>query len=286
LPLIAGAKAWLYPNPLHYQLVPDLAYRADATILFATDTFLNGYARFADSYDYYRLRFAVAGAEKLKAETRHLWADKFGVAIYEGYGVTETAPVLAVNTPMANKPGTVGRMMPGMECKIVPVPGIAEGGELHVKGPNVMKGYIFHAQPDTLVPPADGWHATGDIVAVDEEGYLRILGRAKRFAKIAGEMISLPAVEEAISVLWKDAAHAVVSVNDPKRGEQLVLVTTQPNADRDPLVRHFHQSGMPEISLPKTIIILPELPLLGSGKTDYVTITAQAQAHLNKQKAA
>ena len=278
LPLFTGGTSFLYPTPLHYNKIPDIAYRADATILFATDTFLAGYGKTAEPYDLARLRFAVAGAEKLKPETRRLWADKFGVPLMEGYGVTETSPVLAVNTPMACKHGTVGQLMPGVQWRLKPVEGIEQGGELQVKGPNIMQGYILPGGNGEVTPLPEGWHSTGDIVTVEEEGYATILGRSRRFAKLAGEMVSLPGVEEAVAALWPEEQHAVLSVAGEKRGETLVLLTTRHNPQRDELMRHFKQRGMADIALPKTIQTVESLPVLGSGKVDYVTLQQKADA--------
>ena len=278
LTILSGARTFFYPSPLHYRIIPELVYECGATIMFGTDTFLSGYARFASAYDFYSLRYVFAGAEKLKEETRKLWAEKYGVRIFEGYGVTETAPVLAMNTPMYNRPGTVGRLMPRINYRIEPVPGIDEGGKLIVSGPNIMQGYLLSHQPGVLVPPHDGQHDTGDIVVVDEDGYVSIRGRVKRFAKIAGEMVSLTAVEMYLSDLWPDNHHAVVSVPDGKKGETLVLVSDYQDAKREAVVAFVRCNGISELLVPKTIIKVDGVPLLGTGKTDYVSVQRLANS--------
>jgi len=271
LPVLSGLKVFLYPSPLHYRVVPALVYETNATIMFGTDTFLAGYARFAHPYDFYSMRYVFAGAEKLKPETRRMYANKYGVRIFEGYGATETSPVLAVNTPMHVKQDTVGRLLPGIEYKLEPVPGIEGGGKLVVKGPNIMLGYLKVDKPGVLEEPEGGWYDTGDIVEIDDHGFVGIKGRAKRFAKVAGEMVSLTAVEGAASARWTAAAHAVVAVPDAKKGEQLVLLTTQEDATRDTLREHLQSEGMSELMTPKYVKVVDEIPVLGTGKTDYVT---------------
>jgi acyl-[acyl-carrier-protein]-phospholipid O-acyltransferase/long-chain-fatty-acid--[acyl-carrier-protein] ligase len=276
LPLLSGIQTFLYPSPLHYRIVPELVYDRNATILFGTDTFLAGYARAAHPYDFYSLRYVFAGAERLRAETRRTWSEKFGLRIFEGYGATETAPVLACNTPMHFKAGTVGRLLPGIRHRLEPVPGVAEGGRLQVQGVNIMLGYLRAERPGELEPPTDGWYDTGDIVSFDEDGYITIQGRAKRFAKVAGEMVSLTAVEEQVAALWPEHHHAVVAVEDPRKGEQLVLVTENPTAERGALQAHIQAGGGSELMIPRQVVPVERLPLLGTGKTDYVAVQALA----------
>ncbi|MDG1438527.1 MAG: AMP-binding protein, partial [Emcibacteraceae bacterium] len=270
LPILSGLKIFLYPSPLHYRIVPELVYDSNATIMFGTDTFLSGYARFAHPYDFYSMRYVFAGAEKLKPQTKSLWAEKYGVRILEGYGATETSPVLSTNTTMQARSGTVGRLMPGIEYKLEAVPGIEVGGKLIVKGPNIMKGYLRAENPGFLERPQGGWYDTGDIVEIDDEGYIKIVGRAKRFAKIAGEMVSLTAVEGIVSALWPDESHAVVALPDPKKGEKLILITTSKAATKENVRDGVKADGHSELLSPKVILLVDEVPVLGTGKTDYV----------------
>lgn len=269
LPLLSGVKVFFYPSPLHYRVIPELSYDTNATILFGTDTFLANYAKYAHQYDFYSVRYVFAGAEKLREETYSLWSKKFGVRIFEGYGATETSPVIATNTPMQNKEGTVGRFLPGIHYQLTAVPGIENGGSLSVSGPNVMKGYLLANEPGVLVPPTEGWYDTGDVVSVDETGFITIKGRIKRFAKIAGEMVSLTMVEQHLSKLWPTFQHAVINLPDPKKGEQLILVTTNPNAAREELISYFKENRIAELAIPKKIVFLKQMPLLGTGKIDY-----------------
>ncbi len=277
LPVLSGVYTFLYPSPLHYKIVPELCYDTNATIMFGTDTFLTGYARNAHPYDFYNIRYVVAGAERVKSETRETWMEKFGLRILEGYGATECAPVLAVNTPMQFKTGTVGRMLDGLQHRLEPIDGINEGGKLVVKGPNVMLGYLKADNPGVLEPPPDGWYDTGDIVSIDNLGFVKIEGRAKRFAKIAGEMVSLSAVESKVQAAFKDHEHAVVAVPDPKKGEQLVLLTTKQKLQRKTLGDALKNTGTVELMIPRTIVEIEDMPVLGSGKTDYVTINQIAR---------
>ncbi|MEQ1714811.1 MAG: acyl-[ACP]--phospholipid O-acyltransferase [Hyphomicrobium sp.] len=277
MPLVGGIPIYLYPTPLHYRIIPELVYGSNATILFGTDTFLSGYARVAHPYDFARVRLVLAGAEAVKDRTRQLYMDRFGVRILEGYGVTETAPVLAINTPLSNKAGTVGRLSPLMEARLDPVPGITEGGRLYVRGPNVMLGYYRAENPGILEPPQDGWHDTGDIVTIDAQGFIAIKGRAKRFAKIAGEMVSLSAVEALSAELWPQLITVVVSLPDARKGERLVLLTTDAACTREAFSQFARRKGATELMVPAEVLVVEKIPLLGSGKPDYVAALATAK---------
>lgn len=276
LPILTGMKAFEYPSPLHVKQIPPLIRDSKASILLATDTFVNQYARAADPGDLSALKFVVCGAERVREETHVLVAERFGgVPLLEGYGATEASPVIAVNRPGANKHGTVGPLLPGITVRVEPIEGIEGGGLMHVHGPNVMAGYLDDAGHP--VPPPGGWHDTGDVVEIDADGYVRIKGRVKRFAKIGGEMISLTAAEELAAGVWPDARHAVISMPDAKKGERLVLVTDRLDAAVAPLVAHAQTIGAPELAVPRKIVRVPEVPVLGTGKTDYVAIQRMAE---------
>ena len=277
LPLVSGVRTFHYPSPLHYRIIPGLIYDTDATICFGTDTFLNGWARYAHPYDFYAMRYIFAGAEKVREETKHLFAERFGVRILEGYGATETAPVIALNTAMHCRPNTVGRLLPGIEHRMEPVPGIAGGGRLFVRGPNVMPGYFLSNEPGILRPLPDGWYDTGDVVSIDGAGFVSILGRAKRFAKIGGEMVSLAAAEALAVALWPEDQHAVVYVPDPRKGERLILASTRKGADMNALLAHARERGVPEIMVPRALLPVASMPLLSTGKVDYPAVERLAR---------
>ena len=274
LPLLRGCPSYQYPSPLHYRLVPELCYELGITCLFGTNTFLRAYAQQGQAFDMFRMRYVIAGAEKLTDDTRALWADKFGVRIFEGYGATEASPVIAVNYPLAARRGSVGRLLTNTEHYLEPVDGIAVGGELVVRGPNIMQGYMFHGSDGAIIKPwtqraGAGWYATGDIVALDDDGYVTIKGRAKRFAKLGGEMVSLAIVEELATQLWPGGVHAALAVADSRKGEQIVLFSDVSVVNRAELVAAARAAAHSELVLPRQIFHHAALPLLGSGKINY-----------------
>lgn len=280
LPILNGMTTFFYPSPLHFSVIPEMAYDTGATIMFGTNTFLAAYAKKAHPYDFYNMRYVVAGAEKLQESTRQVWSEKFGIRILEGYGATETAPVASVNTPMYFKIGSVGRLMPEMKYQLEEVSGIEGAGQLHLYGPNIMKGYLLPKEPGKLVPPAskfgEGWYDTGDIVYVDDEGFVHIRGRSKRFAKVGGEMVSLTAVEQLAAEVWPDAQHASTSLPDPKKGEQVILLTTQKGVD----AKSFQSAvqGVQAISLPKKVFVVESIPMLATGKVNYPEVAQLAES--------
>lgn len=289
LPIVSGLRLFLYPSPLHYSIVPELFYDRDATVMFATPTFLKHYAKRAHPYDFRKVKMLLGGAEKLTDEIRNTYMDKFGVRVLEGYGATECAPVIAVNTAMRYKAGTVGEILPLMEWKLEKVPGIEEGGLLHVKGPNVMLGYWRESNPCVLEPPQSvfgpGWYATGDLAVVDDDGFLQLRGRVKRFAKVAGEMISLEVVEKIAETASPKHIHGAVNRPDPGRGEMIVLCTQDKDLKRDQLQAAARELGAPELAIPRRIVYIDKIPLLGTGKKDYPKLTQLVEAQLEQSRA-
>ena len=276
-PILNGLKAFEYPSPLHMKIIPELVRESGADVLLTTDTFLGQYLRAAPPEDFKTLKFAVCGAEKVREETYKAFEAIAGNPVIEGYGATEAGPVIAVNNPHDNRRGTVGRLLPGIEARLEPVEGIKGGGRLHVRGPNIMAGYL-NDNSGVLETPNEGWHDTGDVVSIDADGFVRILGRAKRFAKVGGEMISLSAVEDLAAAVWPDRWRAVVAVPDNRRGERLVLVIEGGPADAKALLAHAQSVGAPEIAVPRKVVHVPVPVLLGTGKTDYGAVQRIAQA--------
>ncbi len=278
LALFNGVKVHIFPSPLQYKVIPEIIYDRGCTIFFATGTFLANYAKFAHPYDFYKLRIVVAGAEKLNDEVRKTYHDKFGIRILEAYGTTECAPGISINTPMANLNGSVGQLLPGIEAKLEAVAGIERGGLLHVKGDNIMRGYYLFDNPGVLNPVIDGWYNTGDIVELDAEDYIHIKGRVKRFAKVAGEMVSLEVVEHIANTCAPGQQHAASSIADTQRGECIILFSTDKKLKREDLQMVAKNLGLPELAVARKIITVEEIPLLGTGKTDYVTLKQMAEA--------
>ncbi len=282
LPVLGGLTAAFHPSPLQTKEIVARIHQTGATILLATDTFVSQYARVGKEGELSSLRFAVCGAERVRDETRSLLRRKFGVELLEGYGATEASPVIAVNPPSDNRPGTVGTFLPGMEYRIEDVEGITRGGRLLVRGPNVMKGYLLKDKPGEIQALEGGWHDTGDIVTMDEDGYVSIRGRQKRFAKIGGEMVSLTVVENCASSLWPDHMHAAAAVPDGRKGEQIILFTDCEDADRGELIAFIQNHGVPELAAPRKIVVVEEIPLLGTGKTDFGALQRLAEEEVKK----
>ncbi|MGH6878585.1 MAG: AMP-binding protein, partial [Rhizomicrobium sp.] len=276
MPLLLGIKVVFHPTPLQPREIARRIRESGATILLATDTFISQYARAGDRGDLDSLRLAVCGAERLRDETRALVRKKYNVELLEGYGVTEASPVLAANQPGANRPGTVGRLLQGIEGRLEPVEGIPHAGRLVVRGPNVMLGYLRPELPGAIIPISGGWYDTGDVVSIDADGYIAIKGRLKRFAKVGGEVVSLSVVESCASAMWPDHSHAAIAVPDLRKGEQIVLVSTCREAERTAFAGWVHNHGVHELAIPRRVVHVDSIPVLGTGKTDYANVAASA----------
>lgn len=276
-PLFSGYPVVLHPSPLQTKTIANRIFKTRSSVLFATDTFLQQYMRASKDGGLNSLRLAVCGAERVREETRKTAEERFSFEVLEGYGVTECSPVLAANQPGDIRSGTIGKMLPGLEMKLMPVEGLEGAGALWVRGPNVMKGYISPDDPGKIISPEGGWHDTGDVVSVDKEGYYVIRGRIKRFAKIGGEMVSLTVVENCAAAVWPNFMHAAAIIPDPKKGERIILVTEKPEAKWQELLTWAQTHGVPEISVPKKIMSVDALPVLGTGKLDYVSVTKMAK---------
>ena len=276
-PVLNGHPVVFHPSPLQTKIIPKRIFETGSTVLFATDTFLSQYMRASAEGGMSSLRIAVCGAERVRDETRQAAEKRFGFEVLEGYGVTEGSPVLAVNQPGDIRAGTVGKTLPGIETRLEPVDGLEGAGRLHVRGLNIMRGYLSPDEPGVVIPPRDGWHDTGDIVSIDDKGYVSIRGRLKRFAKIGGEMVSLAVVENCASAVWPDNLHAASIMPDPRKGEQIVLVTDRKDAPRGLLLAWAQSHGVPEIAVPKKIIAVASVPVLGTGKIDYLAVKTLAE---------
>lgn len=272
LPLVRGMSVLIYPSPLHYRVVPTIFYEFDCTIMLGTNTFLNGYARKAHPYDFRSLRYMFAGAEKLQEATASLWAQKFGVRILEGYGATECSPCVSVNTPLDPRYGSAGKLLPGIEWKTEPIEGVANGGRLFVKGPNIMKGYL-NADANEKFKALGGWYDTGDIAEIDDSSFVYIRGRMKRFAKVSGEMVSLSAVEDALAGAFPQyglrCQVAVIAKPDEDKGERLIAVSNEPKVTLEEIRAAIKAKGLSNLCVPREIRVVREIPKLGTGKVSH-----------------
>jgi acyl-[acyl-carrier-protein]-phospholipid O-acyltransferase/long-chain-fatty-acid--[acyl-carrier-protein] ligase len=281
MPLMTGTRFFLYVSPLHFHRIPDLVYQSDATYIFGTSTFLGHYARNAQAYDFQSVRKVICGGEKLGKEVARLWRDRFGLRILEGYGATECGPAMSLNTPLAFREGSVGRLLPGVEHQLAPVPGLTVGSVLHVRSPNLLSGYLHYEKPGVVAPPksacGEGWYSTGDVVEIDEDGFVTIIGRTRRFAKIAGEMVSLDLMERIAARASPAHEHAATLRQVDGYGESTVLFTTDTGLDRMMLVRAARELQAPEMAISRHIAKVSQLPLTGNGKIDYLTLRLRAE---------
>ncbi len=283
-PLLEGAKLFLYPSPLHYRVVAEIVYEIGATIMFGTDTFFRGYGKIAHPFDFHNIRFMFGGAEAVKPDTRNMWMERLGIRVLEGYGSTECSPVISANNRIFNRFGSIGKLLPKIEYKIEKVDGIEKGGELVIRGPNIMSGYIMPDNPGVLVPLKDGWYHTGDVVEIDEIGFVYIKDRIKRFAKIGGEMVSLNAVDEMVRRAYEkdgeEYSYGIVAVPHESKGEQIVLVTNNRKVTQECLHSYIKANAMSELYLPRVILFRDRLPVFATGKADNVTLKKDVMEEL------
>lgn len=280
MPLLRGIFVFLYPSPLHYRVIPTAVYNLNATVMFGTNTFLNGYARRASPYDFRTVRLLIAGAEKTQQATFDTYAQKFGVRILEGYGATECSPAITINSLTEPKVGSTGRFLPGIEWRLEPVEGVEGvegGGRLFVRGPNIMRGYL-NPDADAKFQALGGWYDTGDLARVDDEGFVFLLGRLKRFAKVSGEMVSLTAVEDALAGAFPQFGQrfqaAVIAVPDEDKGEKLIAVSNEPKLTVELVRAAIRTKGLGNLCVPREVRAVREIPKLGTGKVNHRELAA------------
>ena len=276
LPLERGMTMVTYPNPLEFRSVCSAVREEKVTVMVGSPAFLTGYVQKSEPGDFAAVRLVITGADKCPESLRRAWWDKHGVILLEGYGTTETSPVISVNTPSHNRSGSVGNALPNVQVRLEHYDtgeecGVNQIGKVLVKGPSVMKGY-FDDFEATSLHIRHGWYDTGDMGYMDEDGYLWHVGRLRRFLKIAGEMVSLVKVEDVLErMLPADCECCVVEVPDALRGARIVAAVTA-QVDERTILAQMAES-LPRIAIPKQFVVLPDLPKMSSGKLDFRRIT-------------
>lgn len=284
--LLGGVRTCLYPSPIHFRIIPEVIYDIGATIMFGTDSFLEAYALHSHAYDFYSIKYVISGVEKLKEQTQQTWFRKFGIRILESYGITEASLAVSINTPMYNKVGSVGKLLPKIEYFLQPVDGIHNGGKLYIKGPNIMLGYIKPENPGVIESPyskglGKEWHNTGDIAHIDSEGYINILGRNEFFVTISGEVISLLVIEDFINKIYNDRFNNVATCITDTRGEkQILLFTTKKDLTKEKIAREIKKISVSKLHIPETIVMIKKIPMLTNGKIDRLEIKALAKDYV------
>jgi acyl-[acyl-carrier-protein]-phospholipid O-acyltransferase/long-chain-fatty-acid--[acyl-carrier-protein] ligase len=285
-PLYFGMTIVSYANPLDYKMICTILREEGPTVMVGTPSFLWGYLRKSEPGDFRSVRLIVSGADKCPDVHRREFLEKHGITLYEGYGATETSPVISTNTPEHNKPGSVGKVLPDVKVRIENYETgnectIDEVGRIMVKGDLVMKGYLDDFE-ETSMRIRHGWYDTGDMGFIDEDGFLWHAGRLKRFVKIGGEMISLVKVEDVLQkILPESVSCSVVEVLDALKGVKIVAAVTQKVDERKILKQMSEQ--LPNIALPKQFIVIEDLPKMGSGKVDFRTVTDMVQYMLRSK---
>lgn len=271
-----GMTIVTYANPLDFQSISKIAREEQPTIMVGTPSFFWGYLQKSEPGDFKTLRLMVAGADKCPDALREGWKTKHGVTLLEGYGATETSPVISVNSLENNRPGSTGKVLPNIQVRIENFEtgencAVGETGKVMVKGPSVMNGY-YNDPEQTLEVLNNGWYNTGDMGFIDADGYLWHAGRFKRFTKIGGEMVSLVKVENILEkYIPQGASCCVVEVMDEKKGS-LIVATVSQEVNKTEILRKM-MNDLPTIALPRQFITIEQLPMMGTGKIDFRTVT-------------
>jgi len=284
VPVVMGMTIVTYANPLDFKAICDIVREEKVTLMCGTPTFFWGYLRKSEPGDFSSVRILLSGADKCPDALRQAYLEKHNKILLEAYGTTETSPAITVNSPTHNRPGSVGRVLSGVEVRVEnyetnEVCKTGEIGKILVKGDLVMKGY-FDDFEETSLRIRHGWYDTGDMGLMDKDGYLWHVGRLRRFVKIGGEMVSLIRIEGALEkCLPADNECCVVEVPDAIRGAKIVAVITQ-KIDEKAVLKQL-SATLPNIALPKQFIVMDELPKMGSGKIDFRSITERAKEIAN-----
>lgn len=271
-PLLLGMTAVSYANPLDYRTICTIIRDERPTVMAGTPAFLAGYLKKSEPGDFASLRLVVSGADRCPESLREGYLHKHAITLIEGYGATETSPVISANPPDQNRPGSVGKPIEGVSVKIEHYETgqactAGEVGRILVKGDLVMKGYLDDYE-ETSTRIRGGWYDTGDLGYLDADGFLWISGRLRRFVKIGGEMISLVHIEHELEKLLPDGVVCcVVDVPDHKKGARIIAALTD-SIDEKHILKELAKH-LPHIALPKEFIVLQEMPKMGSGKIDF-----------------
>lgn len=291
LPLVSGSGVAYHSNPLDAKTIGEMVSKYKATVFISTPTFYSAYLRRCAREQFSSLRYAVVGAEKLRDPLARSFKEKYRLDLLEGYGCTETGPVVSVNIPEVQegavrrtgfKAGTVGHPIPGVAVKVVdpdtgkPLPS-GEEGLLLVNGPGRMMGYLGQAEKTAEVLQ-NGWYVTGDIASIDDDGFIKIVDRLSRFSKIGGEMVPHIRVEEAIHDVLDEQGCVVASIPDERKGERLVVFYTQKDIAPEELWDRLNQAHLPKLWIPnrENLHRIEAIPLLGTGKVDLKKLKAMA----------
>jgi len=283
LPMLTGMTAVTYANPLDYKTIPKIMKEYKVTMIAATPVFFLGYLRESEPGDFETLRLAVAGADKTPDSLREGYKKKHNINLLEGYGATETSPVISVNRPEMNRPGSIGPLLPSVKVRITDITSgeilpSGKEGKILVKGDLVMKGYYGDLE-ETSLRIEDGWYDTGDMGLMDEDGYLWHKGRLKRFVKIGGEMVSLVRTESVLQDLLPEGENCcIVELPDSIKGAKLVAAVTADVNEKE-MIKKMRKK-LPSIAVPSQFIKFDDLPKMGSGKVDFRTVTEIVQKKL------